>query len=407
MNAAFVEKVTRPGRYGDGRGGHGLSLLVKPASGKRLSKTWHQRLRLRGRVFNMGLGPYPKVTLEEARKKALQFAQATAQGLDPRGPAEVPTFAEAAAEVIALHRPNWKEGGSTEEQWRSTLKKHVFPTLGDKLVTEIRFGDVLSVLEPLWGSRHKTALAVRRRIRMVLGWCQAFEHLEENVADDRVDAVLPPAPSRRTHHRALPFDDVPRALDAAEACRARPAVRLCFRFLVLTAARSKEARGARWSEIRVDEGKWIIPGDRMKGGEEHEQPLSTPALDLLRAAKTLDDGSGLVFPSPTGSGKPMDATTLTDLLERIGIRDNATIHGFRSTFRDWAAERTEAERAVMELSLAHVTGSKVQRAYFRSPLWEKRIVLMEQWAAFACGLNERGRESRASRLRFGVPNEAG
>lgn len=386
LNKAFVKEIKRPGRYGDGRGGHGLSLLVKPASGGRLSKTWSVRLRLHGHAFNMGLGSYPKISLEVARDKALGFARAVAEGVDPRVPAEVPTFAEAAAEVIASCRPSWKEGGSTEKQWRSTLRNHVFPTLGDKLVTEIRFSDVRSVLEPLRVNHPNTAAAVHRRIRRVLNWCQAHDYVKHNFADGRVDAVLPPMPSGETHHPALPIDDVPHALDAAEACRARPAVRLCFRFLVLTAMRSGEVRGARWSEILIDEGRWNVPGDRMKKGVDHEQPLSTPALAVLKVAKTLDDGSGLVFPSPTGSGRPMDASTLRDLLEMIGIRDRATIHGFRSTFRDWGAKRPTADQAAMELCLAHVAGNSTYLAYHRSPYWEKRVMLMERWAAFACGL---------------------
>ena len=396
LTAASVKTVKRPGRYGDKRAGHGLSLLVKRTRNGGLSKTWSQRLRDRTKAFNVGLGAYPCVSLQQAREAALENVQAMAQGKDPRLTDRIPTFAEAAAEVIALYGPFWKTGAPTEAQWRRTLENYAFPSLGTMPVNEIEVDHVLGVLQPIQKHRQPTAVTVRRMIRRVLGWCQAYGHVTGNVADSQVDAALPSLPSDRTHHRALPYDDLPAALAAAAACGSRLSSRLCFRFLVLTAARSEEAREARWSEISAGGREWLIPGERMKNGVEHRQPLCRPALAVLEEAKALDDGSGLVFPSSTGSGKPMDRTTLTDLLKKVGVWDRTTVHGLRSTFRDWAGDRTNADHAVMELSLAHLVGSKVVRAYDRAELLEKRHDLMETWGAYACGSGTRGPKRRSS-----------
>ena len=391
LTAAFVKTVTRHGRYGDKRGGHGLSLLVKPARNGGLSKTWCQRLRYRRVLLYLGLGAYPGVSLKQARDKALAHAQAVAQGKDPRVPDTVPTFAEAAAALVALRRPTWKTGGSTEAQWNSTFENYIFPILGGMAVDGITAADVRAVLEPIRERWRATAVTVRHRIRRVLGWCQAYGYVEENVADARVDAALPPKPSEKAHHRALPYDELPAALAASQATGARLATRLCFRFLVLTAARSEEAREAQWSEISADEREWRIPGfPRMKNDVEHRQPLSEPALAVLEEARALDNGSGYVFPSSTGTGEFMNRSTLMDLLKKIGVWEKTTIHGLRSTFRDWAGECTDAVHAVMELSLAHAVGDKVVRAYERTDLLEKRRDLMEQWGAYACGSGKGG-----------------
>ena len=219
LNPRFVRTVEQPGRYGDKRGGHGLSLLVKPTRNGGLSKTWSQRLRDRGKPFNVGLGAYPGVSLRLAREAALKNAQAMAQAKDPRLPDGVPTFAEAAAEVIALYRPFWKTGASTEAQWRRTLKIYAFPSLGTRPVNEIEVSHVICVLEPIHEHRQATAVTVRRMIRRILGWCQAYGHVTGNAADSQVDAALPSLPSSRAHQRSLPYGALPAALAAAAGLR--------------------------------------------------------------------------------------------------------------------------------------------------------------------------------------------
>ena len=188
---------------------------------------------------------------------------------------------------------------------------------------------------------------------------------------------------KANHHRALPYRDVTEALETIDSSDASLAAKLCFRFLVLTAARSGETRGATWDEIDEDAREWRIPAGRMKGGVQHRVPLSGPALKVLKQAGQLRDDSELVFPSPVRPGHPMSDMTLTKVLRATGLAERATVHGFRSTFRDWAAECTNAPHAVMELSLAHAVGSSVEQAYARSDLIAKRRVLMDQWAKFA------------------------
>ena len=200
-----------------------------------------------------------------------------------------------------------------------------------------------------------------------------------------MNGALPPMPRLQSHHRALPYREAAEALETVDASDASVSAKLCFRFLVLTAARSGEARGAVWNEIDENAQEWRIPAGRMKGGVQHRVPLSGPALAALEQASQLRDDSGLVFPSPVKLGHPMSDMTLTKVLRTTGLAERATVHGFRSTFRDWASECTNAPHAVMELSLAHAVGSSVEQAYARSDLIAKRRALMDQWGSFVTG----------------------
>ena len=215
-------------------------------------------------------------------------------------------------------------------------------------------------------------------------WAMAHGHRDDNLAGEGIDGALPPMPAIRAHFRALPYKEVPAALEIIAASTAGVAAKACFEFLVLTAARSGEARGATWGEIDLDAGLWTIPAERMKGGVEHRVPLSEAAIAALEQAAPLRDESGLVFPSPVG-GRPLSDMTLTKILRTVGPAERATVHGFRSSFRDWAAECTSATYAAMELSLAHYVGNTVERAYARSDLLEQRRALMDQWAEYVIG----------------------
>ncbi len=224
-----------------------------------------------------------------------------------------------------------------------------------------------------------------QRIRAVLGWCQAHGHVEHNAAGEGINGALPIMPKQKRHYRALPYADVARALDAVDSGRASLAAKARLRFVMLTACRSGEAREATWDEIDVDAATWTIPAERTKGAKEHRIPLSRAALAVLRDVRPLEDGSGLMFPSPQRSGKAMSDSTLTQVLRDCGLADRATVHGFRTSFRMWASERTNAEHAVMELSLSHTVGSAVEQAYARSDLFDKRRRLMDRWAAYLGG----------------------
>jgi len=385
LSASFVKTVNRPGRYGDGRGGFGLSLLVKPTSTGRLSKTWSQRLRVHGRPVNIGLGAYPIVTLAEARKAAVANRREVAQGRDPRS-GGIPTFAQAVEKVVAIHRPSWRSG-KYAVQWRGTLKNHAFPRLGHKPVDEITTADVMSVLlaDDFWNKKGVTARVVRQRIGAVMKWAVAQGYREDNPAGDAISAALPKNGARVQHHRALPHQRVAEALDRIRASGANPSTKLCVELLVLTACRSGEVRRARWSEFDLKTATWTIPGDRTKSGREHRVPLSTGAQKVLERAKGLGVNSDVVFPGLRG--KPLSEITMSKLFHRLEI--GCVPHGMRSTFRDWCSEHGVA-REVAETCLAHVVKNKVEAAYARSDLLERRRGVMQGWTDYIAGGGDDG-----------------
>ncbi|MXX33150.1 MAG: tyrosine-type recombinase/integrase [Gemmatimonadetes bacterium] len=376
LNATFVKSVKRPGRYGDGRGGHGLSLLVKPTQSGRLSKTWAQRLHIDGRAVNVGLGPYPVVTLADARKAALENRRVTYRGGDPRAGA-TPTFAEAAWSVVRLRRATWRRGSKSEAQWRASLQTYVFPVIGNKPVDRITTADVLSVLTPIWNEKRITAQRLRGRISYVMKWCIGRGYRLSDPAGDAVTAALPHKVKRKQHFRALPHSEVAGAMARVRAAKTWPGITLAFRFQVLTAARAAEVRRATWDEIDWKQRVWTVPAEHMKAGREHRVPLSTQALAVLREARGLRSEAGLLFPSPRGGmmGRNAPAT----LAHRLAL--GCVPHGFRSSFRDWTAE-TEVSRDVAEAALAHVVQDPVEAAYRRTDLFEQRRSVMEQWGDY-------------------------
>ena len=361
LSAAFVKTINQPGRFGDGRGGFGLSLLVKPTLNGRTSKSWSQRLRRDGVPFNLGIGRYPVISLSEARAKALANARANAAGRSLRGD-KIPTFSQAVDAVIALHLASWR-GDASEREWRGSLAKHAIPILGDRPVDQITTGDVLSVLAPIWSEKHETAKRILQRISIVLRWAIAQGHRTDDPTHSAT-AVLPRNGTGQTaHHAAMPHGQVGDAIKRIRALGA-PSATLCLEFLVHTAARSGEARGATWTEIDMDAATWAIPASRMKSGVEHRVPLSDRALAVLAEARQLSRGDGLIFPSSRGG--PIHGRTLGRALEAAGI-EGTTIHGFRSSFRDWSAE-SGAPREVAEAALAHIV-SGTEGSYLRTDIF--------------------------------------
>ena len=380
LSATFVRQVSRPGFYGDGRGGHGLSLLVKRmASTGRVSKSWCQRIRLGGKPRNIGLGAFPLVSLAEARESARENARLARAGKHPREHA-IPTFAAAAAKVIEIHRPAWTHPRS-EQDWERTFREYAFPIFGQKPVALITTADVLECLIPIWQAKHSTATKLRGRIGAVMDWAESHGHRSErNPAGRAITAALP-APARTVKsHPALPYAEVADAIARVHASRAWVGTKRCFEFIALTAARSGEARGAVWEEVDFEARTWTVPAGRMKARKEHRVPLSPRAMEILREAHADTGGRGLVFPSR--SGKVMNDVTLSKLLRELGIA--AVPHGLRSSFRDWASERTNAPEAVCEAALAHARGRGDQTVavYARSDLFERRRELMERWARY-------------------------
>ena len=376
LTAAFVRTVKPTGRlrrYGDG---NGLYLLVKPGP-RGGGKSWVQRLVIHGARRDLGLGSADLVTLAEARQTAWDNRRIARAGGDPRanGKRVSPTFAEAAEKVIAMHRPTWRQGGGSESQWRTSLTGYAFPHIGRKPVHAIDTADVMAVLMPIWTSKHETAKRVRHRISAVMRWAIAQGYRSDNPAGDALGAALPRVDAPQAHFRALPYDEVGAALRSIREDGGNVSAKLALEFMVLCAVRSGEARGARWDEIDLETATWTIPAARMKAGREHRVPLSDRAISILDEAAAIRDGD-LVFPSPRRD-RPMSSAVLARLLRECGI--DAVPHGFRSSFRDWAAEMTETPHAVMEAALAHATRNAVEAAYARSDLFERRRKLMRQW----------------------------
>lgn len=379
LSAAFVRTVNRPGRYGDGRGSHGLSLLVKPtAIPGRWSKTWSQRLRLDGKPVMIGLGSYPAVTLAQARKRALENRQALEEGRDPRGEG-VPTFEQAAERVIALHRETWKPGSRSEQQWAASLRTYVLPVIGAQRIDQVNTGDILAVLAEPWISRPETARRLAQRISAILTWAVGAGYRVDDPTTAAVKA-LPRHTDKPQHHRALAHGDVAAALEKIRASGASTASKLALELLTLTATRSGEVRGARWSEI---EGSiWTIPAERMKAKAPHRVPLGRRALEVLAEARSLgaSDGDGMVFPSPA-TGRALTNEAFPKLLRELGI--DGTAHGMRTAFRSWAAEQG-VSREVAEACLAHIVKG-VEGAYQRSDLLAARAEVMEKWGQYLSG----------------------
>ena len=375
LTAAKVRSIASPGLHGDGGT---LYLSVAPAG----TKSWIQRITINGRRRDIGLGGFPLVSLAEARDKAFDNRRQARAGGDPlagKRKAKVPTFREAALTVFEANKPRWRNAYHIKS-WLPILDRHAMPHIGDMPVDRIGREDVLRVLTPIWGAKIETARRVRQRVRAVLRWAQAHGLVTENVAGEGIDGALPAMPAVKEHFRALPYIDVPDALRIVEESGASLAARLCFRFVVLTAVRSGEARGATWDEIDLDARLWIIPPSRMKANVEHRVPLSDAAFAVLEQARVLKNDSDLIFPSPRKLGLPLSDMAMTKLLRDVQLAERATMHGFRSSFRDWCAE-TNKPRELAEAALAHTVGG-VEGAYFRSDLLVRRRRLMDQWAAY-------------------------
>ncbi len=373
LSPAFVRSAP-PGRHADG---NGLYLFVQPSG----TRSWIQRLLVRGRRRELGLGSVALVPLAKAREKALANRTLARQGGDPlaekRRTEGIPTFAEAAARVLEQKRGGWR-GRRHPREWMSSLRRFAFPRIGKMPVSEVTSADVLEILTPIWHTKAPTARCVYQRLRAVLEWAVAMEYRLDNPCD-RIGPVLGAQKDVVEHMQALPHREVASVIRTVRASTAVPVARLAFEFLVLTAARWGEVRWAEWAEIDRDGGVWSVPASRMKANRRHRVPLCGRALEILEAAQALGEGtSPLVFTRQ--GGKPLEDKQLRKLLRDHGVA--AVPHGFRSSFRDWAAEETDHPREVIEAALAHVVRNRVEAAYARSDLFERRRVLMEQWAEF-------------------------
>ena len=385
LTAQFVKTAREPGKYFDG---HGLFLRVQPNG----ARQWVQRIVIRGKRCELGLGNPALVSLAEARDAALSNRKLAQAGGDPmrakREADAVLSFEEAARKVHALHLPTWRNA-KHGAQFLATLETYTFPRLGNLRVADVNTADVLAVLTPIWTAKPETAARVRQRIGMVMKWAVAQGWRQDNPAESIAQALPKRDQSLREHRKALTYAEVANCIATVQASGAGLATKLAFEFLVLTATRSGEARGALWSEIDLGNpaipaisATWTIPASRMKAKREHRIPLTARAAEILREAKALGDGTGLVFPG-TKAGKVLSDMTLSKLVKELDFA--ADIHGFRTSFRTWAQERTNFPREVAEAALAHAIKDKAEAAYARSDVFEKRRKMMDAWAGYLAG----------------------
>lgn len=374
LTARAVDNAKAAGKYFDG---NGLYLRVDK-SGLRY---WVQRIVIRGKRREIGLGSPELVSLAKAREVARNNRQLAYEGQDPiqlkKEARAVPTFADAARTVHELHKPTWRNPKHAA-QFISTLETYAFPKFGKLQVSEVTSADVMAALVPIWTSKQETARRVRQRIGVVLKWAIAKGWRKDNPAD-AVSLALPKVENAVEHRKALPYAEVSECLQSVQNSGAGLTTKLAFEFLVLTASRSGEARGALWSEVDLAGKVWTIPALRMKAKRPHRVALSGRAVEVLQEARGLSNGDGLVFEG-TKKGKPLSDMTLIKLVRELGYPID--IHGFRTSFRTWAQERTTFPREVAEAALAHMAGDAVEQAYARSDLFEKRGKLMESWAGF-------------------------
>lgn len=373
----------------------GLYIQVQQSGGR----SWILRTMIGGRRREIGLGGYPTVKLADARQKARDALDGIKKGIDPVSqraaarteiiasrPSEI-TFDEASSRFIAAKESEWKNA-KHGAQWVATLNTYASPVIGKMRVQDVSLAHVLNILEPIWATKTETAARLRGRIESVLSWATVRGYRQgENPArwKGHLDAILaaPSKVAKTKHHAALSWRDLGAfmaKLRKQEGMGAR-----ALEFAILCAARSGEVRGMRWNEVDFDNGVWTCPAERMKAGKAHRVPMSDAALDLLRRLPNIDDNE-LCFPAPRGG--MLSDMTLTAVLRRMQV--NAVPHGFRSTFRDWSAEVTAYPRDMAEMALAHSIGDKVEAAYRRGDMLDKRRRMMEDWAAFCNVTSELG-----------------
>jgi integrase len=408
LTALKVEKAKKPGMYADGGG---LYLRVTPEG----TKNWVLRFMIDRRPRWMGLGPVSLYGLQEARAKALDARRLRHEGIDPidarraqrarqrLDAAKAITFAECAESYVASHRAGWRNDKHAS-QWPATLATYAEPIIGALPVQAVDTGLVLKVIEPIWTEKPETANRLRGRVERILDWAKVRGYRDgENPARWRghLDKLLPArAKVRRVeHHAALPFPDLPSflvALRDEEGMAAR-----ALEFLILTAARTGEVIGAQWGEIDMGERTWTIPADRMKAGKEHRVPLCERALEILaelKAAEGAADIGGQPVFTGAKRGRPLSNMAMLMTLRRMK-RGDLTAHGFRATFKTWAAECTSVQNEIIEAALAHTLGGKVEQAYMRGDLFEKRRRLMEQWGTFCTTVPVEGSRGNVAPIR--------
>lgn len=380
LSAAHVRSPA-PGRYLDG---NGLFLEVEATGAAR----WLQRLMVRGHRREIGLGSLALKPLAVAREEALANRKIAREGGDPiavrrarLAANQAPTFEEAAQMCLAARAGKWRNA-KHKAQWSSSLATYANPKIGAKRVNDITVAHVLEVLEPIWNTKPETARRVRQRIGLVLDWTKAKGWREAASPTREIGKALDTNPRIKRHQPAMPYSEVPAFLTRLADSGAGESTKAALEVLILTASRTSEVLGARWDEVDLEKAIWTVPGDRMKAKKAHAVPLTPRAVELFKAMRAAHSGKGdVVFESK--AGKPLSQMALLQVMRRMELK--TVPHGFRSSFRDFAAERTNVPREVAEAALAHTLPDKVEAAYRRSDLFDKRRRLMAQWATHCAG----------------------
>ncbi|WP_076522985.1 tyrosine-type recombinase/integrase [Paracoccus saliphilus] len=374
LSAVFVKSVKEPGKYGDG---NGLCLIVSATGAKR----WEQRLTIQGKRCDCGHGSLALVSLAEAREKAVEYRRIASAGGDPRKEkdrnAEIPTFEAAAREVHQGLLGSWSNDKHGND-FINSLSMYAFPKIGSVLVSEVGSSELLKVLTPIWTTKNETARRVFQRMETVLKWAAAKEWRDGTPGDVTLQG-LPKVRRKKANRKALPYTQVHKLVSDLRGSNAMTQTKLCLEFIIMTATRSAEARYAVWSEIDLEKGTWTIPASRIKMRRDHTIPLSPRAVQILKDAHFLYGDEGYVFPGAR-KNRPLSDVALSGRVKELGY--DATVHGFRTSFRTWTQERTAFPREICESALAHLVGDEVERAYARSDLLEKRRELMEAWADY-------------------------
>ena len=379
LTAVQVRRLSAAGRYADG---NGLYLVVDPSGARR----WVLRTVVHGRRRDIGLGGLKVVSLADGRELAARYRRIARDGGDPLQERQksrkiAPSFEEAARRVYDAQKSTWRNAKHAA-QWINTLETYAFPLIGAAGVDQIQTPDLLRVLSPIWLKKPETARRVRQRMSVVFDWAKSAGHRTGDNPANGVDQGLPKQSERRSHMAALPYADVPGFMEDLRASDASETVRLAFEFLILTASRTNEVINARWEEVDLERAVWTIPAARMKARREHRVPLSDACVALLQRIKTVSPDTKHIFPS---RGTDTSLSNMAFLMTLRRMKLDVTAHGFRSSFRDWASERTNFPNEVCELALAHTVKNKVEAAYRRGDQLEKRRELMATWAAFATG----------------------
>ena len=377
LTALKIKKLTIPGRYADG---NNLYLEVDKSGARR----WTLRVTILGRRRDMGLGGISTVSLEEARELAYQYRKIARSGGDPilerqKNRGLQTTLIYCTKKVHAINLPTWKNE-KFAKQWLSSLEHHVFPTIGKLPISQVTSADILRVLTPIWNTKGDTAKKIKQRLRMIIKWARAQGYFQGDDPVELAEQALPKQLKSDDHHKSLEFEKLPEMISNLRKSKISLTTKLALEFTILSACRTSEVLNAKWEEIDLTKLIWSIPPERMKGGKVHQVPLTDRMTVILNDCKKLKTNNDLLFPSEINGEALSNNTMRLALKKRLKV--DATVHGMRSSFKDWASETTNFANEVSEMALAHTISNKTELAYRRRTLIEKRRHLMQKWSDY-------------------------